>query len=61
MQEEGGREGVGKDPKEQACVNAFAIFIFSAQFNSGMNQCVTNQNTKVHLKKFIYTFILTLQ
>ena len=24
----GGGEGVGKDPQEQACVNAFAIFIF---------------------------------
>ena len=54
MQEEGGGRGVMKDPQEQACVNAFAIFIFSAQSNSGMNQ---QKNTKT--PKFISKSLFT--
>ena len=49
------------NPQEQGSVNAFAIFIFSTQFNSGTDQSDKQKNTKVHLKKFNYTLGLTLQ
>ena len=43
-----------RNPKEQAIVNAFAIFIFSAQFNSG-----TDQSEKPKTPKFTSKSLLT--
>ena len=43
-----------RNPQEQVIVNAFAIFIFSAQFNSG-----TEQSEKPKTPKFISKSLLT--
>jgi len=43
-----------RNPQEQAIVNAFAIFIFSAQFNSG-----TEQSEKPKTPKFTSKSLLT--